>query len=419
MSAKAMIVAGVMSGTSADGINVALVRVGEARSRSRKASAASSSFREKSPSTAHISGRECPLHTIKLLGHAEYSYPAKVRAAVLSAMNATRASVAELSRLNFLLGELYADAVLATERQFRVKAELVGCHGQTLYHQGEAQTFLGQRIAATWQTGEAAVIAARVGAPVVSDFRPADMAAGGKGAPLVPYLDYLLFRDPKIGRIVQNIGGIANLTAIPAGADASRVFAFDTGAGNMVIDAVTEALYGRAFDRGGKIGASGKVLPSVLDTMLRSDFFKAKPPKTAGREEFGREFVREFLRQCRGARKQDVVATATALTALSIADAVGRFVMKKSDSGAKNCFREMILSGGGARNATLVGMLAESLAPLGIQLRFSDEFGLPSEAKEAVAFAVLAYETWNRRASNVPSATGAKRAAVLGKISYV
>jgi anhydro-N-acetylmuramic acid kinase len=160
------------------------------------------------------------------------------------------------------------------------------------------------------------------------------------------------------------------------------------------------------------------VLQSVLDTMLRRHFFKAKPPKTAGREEFGREFVGEFLRQCRGARKQDVVATATALTAGSIADAVRRFVIKKSNSSERNSFREMILSGGGARNATLVGMLAESLAPLAIQLRFSDEFGLPSEAKEAVAFAVLAYETWNRRASNVPSATGAKRAAVLGKISY-
>ena len=418
MSGKAMIVAGVMSGTSADGINVALVQVGEARSRSRKASAASSSFRERSASAAHISGQECPLHTIKLLGHAEYSYPTKVRAAVLAAMNATRASVADLARLNFLLGELYADAVRSTERQFRVKADLVGCHGQTLYHQGEAQSFLGRKIVATWQTGEAAVIAARVGVPVVSDFRPADMAAGGKGAPLVPYLDYLLFRDPKIGRIVQNIGGIANLTAIPAGADASRVFAFDTGPGNMVIDSVTEALCGRAFDRGGKIGASGKVLQSVLDTMLRRHFFKAKPPKTAGREEFGREFVGEFLRQCRGARKQDVVATATALTAGSIADAVRRFVIKKSNSSERNSFREMILSGGGARNATLVGMLAESLAPLAIQLRFSDEFGLPSEAKEAVAFAVLAYETWNRRASNVPSATGAKRAAVLGKISY-
>ena len=416
MSDKAMIVAGVMSGTLADGINVALVRVGVARDSGFGRSASDTGVRGRGPLRLPL--RAGPRQTIKLLGHAEYSYPAKVRAAVLSAMNANQASVADLARLNFLLGELYADAVLATERQFRVKADLVGCHGQTLYHQGEAQAFLGRKIAATWQTGEAAVIAARVGVPVVSDFRPADVAAGGKGAPLVPYLDYLLFRDPKIGRIVQNIGGIANLTAIPAGADASEVFAFDTGPGNMVIDAVTEALFGRAFDRGGKIAGSGEVLESVLEAMLRRNFFKAKPPKTAGREEFGREFVGEFLRQCRGARKEDVVATATALTARSIADAVRRFVMQKSGAAAKNPFREMILSGGGARNTTLVGMLADSLAPLGIQLRFSDELGLPSEAKEAVAFAVLAYETWHQRASNVPSATGAQRAVVLGKISY-
>jgi anhydro-N-acetylmuramic acid kinase len=244
------------------------------------------------------------------------------------------------------------------------------------------------------------------------------MAAGGKGAPLVPYLDSMLFRDPKIGRIVQNIGGIANLTAISAGANSGPVFAFDTGPGNMVIDALTEALFGRAFDRGGKIAASGMVLEPVIGEMLRRKFFRAKPPKTAGREEFGREFVRDFLRQCGGFRKEDVVATATALTARSIADAVRQFVTHESGAASKSSFREMILSGGGSRNATLVGMLEDGLAPLGIQVRFSDEFGLPSEAKEAVAFAVLAYETWNRRPSNVPSATGAKRAAVLGKISY-
>jgi anhydro-N-acetylmuramic acid kinase len=406
MSKKAMIVAGVMSGTSADGINVALVRIDDAEARDRRSSAPA----------AGAGGQECPLHTIKLIGHAEYSYPAKVRTAVLSAMNATRASVADLARLNFLLGDLYADAVLAAERQFRVKADLVGCHGQTIYHQGEAQAFLGRRVAATWQTGEGAVIAARVGVPVVSDFRPADMAAGGKGAPLVPYLDYLLFRDPKIGRIVQNIGGIANLTAIPARAGADGVFAFDTGPGNMVIDAVTEALFGKPFDRDGKIAASGMVRKSVVERVLRRKYFRAEPPKTAGREEFGREFVREFMRECKGASKQDVVATATAVTAVSIADAVRRFVI--SHSSRKNSFHEMILSGGGARNSTLVGMLVETLAPLGVQLRFSNEFGLPSEAKEAVAFAVLAYETWNRRPANVPSATGAKRAAVLGKISY-
>jgi anhydro-N-acetylmuramic acid kinase len=330
-------------------------------------------------------------------------------------MNSEQARVADLARLNFVLGELYADAVRATERQFRLKAELVGCHGQTLYHQGEPQPFLTRKIVATWQTGEAAIVAARLGVPVVSDFRPADMAAGGKGAPLVPYLDCLLFGNPKIGRIAQNVGGIANLTAIPAGASADRIVAFDTGPGNMVIDAVTEALFGRAFDRGGTIAASGIVLEPVLGQILRRKFFRTAPPKTAGREEFGREFARDFLRQCAGFRKEDLVATATALTARSIGDAVRRFVTSKSN----HSYQEMVLSGGGARNATLVAMLGEALAPLGIQLRFSDEFGLPSEAKEAVAFAVLAYETWNRRPSNVPSATGANRAAVLGKISYV
>ena len=403
-----MVVAGVMSGTSADGINVALVRIGEARD--------SNSRGDSTPSSRNR--REDARHTIKLLGHAEYPYPAKVRAAVLAAMNATQARVADLARLNSLLGELYADAVLATARRFRVKVDLVGCHGQTLYHQGEPQAFLGRKITTTWQTGEAAVIAARAGVPVVSDFRPADMAAGGKGAPLVPYLDYLFFRDPKSGRIVQNIGGIANLTAIPAGGAASSIFAFDTGPGNMVIDAVTQALMGRTFDRGGKIAASGTVLESVLGPLLRRKFFLTKPPKTAGREEFGREFVEEFLRRCGRARKEDVVATATALTARSIADAVRRFVTSRTGSAAKNSYREMILSGGGARNSTLVNMLRKDLAPLGIRLRFSDEFGLPSEAKEALAFALMAYETWHRRPSNVPSATGAKRAAVLGKISY-
>ena len=384
-----MIVAGVMSGTSADGIDVALVRLG-ARSHAR----------------------------FELLGHAAYPYPKKVRAAVLAAMNSSRASVADLSRLNFLLGKLYSDAVLATERRFRIQVDLVGCHGQTLYHQGERQRFLGYTLAATWQTGEAAIVAARVGVPVVSDFRPADMAAGGKGAPLVPFLDYLVFRDARAGRIVQNIGGIANLTAIPASAAASKVIAFDTGPGNMVIDAVTEKLFGQPFDRGGRIAASGTILSNVIDEFLQRKFFKRNPPKTAGREEFGWEFVSEFLRSCGPSRKQDVIATATALTAKSIADAVQRYAAPRSGSKRKPAFREMILSGGGSKNFTLVSMLTSALQPLGLRLRFSDEFGLPSAAKEAVAFAVLAHETWHRRPSNVPSATGAKRAAVLGKISY-
>lgn len=391
MSKTSIIVAGVMSGTSADGIDVALVKIGDSESGERVA------------------------RRVQLLGHAAYPYPPDVRRAVLAAMNSNRARVADLARLSFLLGELYADAVLAAQQKFRIRADLIGCHGQTLYHQGERQKFLKREISATWQTGEAAIVAARVGIPVVSDFRPADMAVGGKGAPLVPYLDYLLFRDPKIGRLVQNIGGIANLTAIRASVREQDVFAFDTGPGNMLIDAVTERLYGRPYDRDGKFAASGSVIEPVVGRILQRNFFSAKPPKTAGREQFGREFVREFIRACGRSRKADIVATATALTARSIVEAVRRFVIPRSNN---RPFREMILSGGGARNSTLVGMLAEGLAPLGIVTHYSDEYGLPSEAKEAVAFAVLAYETWNRRPSNLPSATGAKRPAILGKISY-
>ncbi len=391
-----MIVAGVMSGTSVDGINVALVRL-SAR------------------------GQECPRYT--LLGHAGYPFPAPIRRAILAMMNAGLAHVADLARLNFLLGELYAEAVAKTARKHRVKLDLVGCHGQTLYHQGAPQRFLGRKLAVTWQTGEGAVIAARLGVPVISDFRTADMAAGGKGAPLVPFLDYFLYSDQHVARIAQNIGGIANLTAIPAGASLREVLAFDTGPGNMVMDAVMEELFGKRFDRDGKVAASGRVLDGVVAKLVRAPFFQQKPPRTAGREEFGREYVARFLQLCHGASKPDVVATATALTARSIADAVERFVLPRfviprTAARRKQANHQMIVSGGSAKNPTLMAMLRDAVTQLGIKLHFSDEFGLPAEAKEAVAFALLAHETWHRRPSNVPSATGAKRAAILGKISY-
>jgi anhydro-N-acetylmuramic acid kinase len=386
-----MIVAGVMSGTSADGINVALVQLS-------------------------AGGRGRPRHT--LLAHEEYPFPAPVRRAILEMMNAELARVADLARLNFLLGELYAEAVAKTARKHRVKLDLVGCHGQTLYHQGMAQRFLRRKLAVTWQTGEGAVIAARLSVPVVSDFRTADVAAGGKGAPLVPFLDYFLYRDRHLARIAQNIGGIANLTAIPAGASLHEVLAFDAGPGNMVIDAAMEELFGKRYDRDGKVAASGRVLDAVVAKLVRAPFFRQKPPRTAGREEFGREYAGRFLQICRGASKPDVVATATALTARSIADSVRRFVLPKFDGRRNRADHQMIVSGGGSKNPTLMGMLRDEITPMGISVHFSDEFGLPAEAKEAVAFALLAHETWHRRPSNVPSATGAKRAAILGKISY-
>ncbi len=388
-----MIVAGVMSGTSADGINVALVKIAEPSVRKARR-ADNSSFR--------------------LLGHAEFPYPKAVRRAVLAMMNASSARVADLARLNFLLGELYAEAVQSAQQKFQVQAELVGCHGQTLYHQGTSEAYLGRKLAVTWQTGECAVISQRLRVPVVSDFRVADMAAGGKGAPLVPFLDFMFYRHAVKGRVVQNIGGIANLTAIPANAAHEDVIAFDTGPGNMLIDALAERFLHKPYDRAGRTAALGTVIEKVLDGNLKASFFRAKPPKTAGREEFGREFAAHFIRACGRTHKEDILATATALTARSIADSIQRFVLQK-----KAAYQELIVSGGGLKNATLMAMLASAVEPLGLVVRSSDELGLPSEAKEAAAFALLAYETWHRRPSNVPSATGAKRPAVLGKVSYV
>ncbi|HZU23849.1 MAG TPA: anhydro-N-acetylmuramic acid kinase [Terriglobales bacterium] len=379
-----MIVAGVMSGTSADGIDVALVQISGLGFATR----------------------------LRLLHHFHRRFPAGVREQIVAVMNAS-AAVADLARLNFMLGELYAEAVVAAERSSRVKAELVGCHGQTIYHQGEPGKFLGHQISATWQTGEAAVIAARTRVPVASDFRVADMANGGKGAPLVPFLDYLLYRDKKAGRIVQNLGGIANLTAIPAGAKPASVIAFDTGPGNMVIDGVAQAVFGKPMDTNGRFAARGRVDDALLRWAMGRQFFSQPPPKTAGREEFGREFVSEFLKRARKLSKHDTIATATAFTARSIRTALENFVLT-----GKRRYSDYLVSGGGTRNATLMLMLKQELAPLGLAVASTDAMGLPSQAKEAVAFAVLAYQTWHRQPSNIPSATGASRPAVLGKISY-
>ncbi len=383
-----MIVAGVMSGTSADGIDVAAVQI--------------------------TPGSQKP--TLRLLAHEGFRFPATLRRAVLAAMNAKSTSTAELARLNWRLGIAYADAVKATTTRHKLKLDLIGCHGQTLYHQPRAASYAGRSFACTWQAGEAAVIAQTLGVPVVSNFRPADMVAGGQGAPLVPLLDYVLFADAKRGRVLQNIGGIANLTAIPAGAKANVVTAFDTGPGNMVIDALAQELFNRPYDRNGAIAAQGTVLEPVLRKMMRNPYFSLKPPRTAGREQFGREYADEFLGACKRVRDnpEDALATATALTAETIARSYAQFVHPRM----KERGVDYIVSGGGARNATLMAMLAARLEPLGCELATSEGFGLPAEAKEAVAFALLAWHTWHRLPGNVPSATGATRAVVLGQVTY-
>jgi len=391
-----MIVAGIMSGTSADGINVALMRILGRGFRSR----------------------------VELLAHYEFPYPSEVRRAVLRAMNARSASVADLARLSFTLGDLYANAVRAAQRRAKLECELVGCHGQTMYHQGTPRLYLGRPIACTWQTGESAIIAAKLSVPVVCDFRPADMAAGGKGAPLVPYLDYALFRHRRFGRIVQNIGGIGNLTAIPPRATPDDVVAFDTGPGNMVIDALADRLFDCRYDRNGRLAAKGEPIEAVVQQFLKRAFFRQKPPKTTGREHFGREYTEELLRLCRRADRYDIIATATELTARSIGIAVRNHVLPMDEANLSptsrwpSRFREFVVSGGGTRNTTLMRMIREELAPLKMRVLTTDDFGLPSAAKEAVAFALLAYQTWRHLPSNIPSATGAERPAILGKVSY-
>jgi len=388
MIAGAMTVAGIMSGTSADGIDVAVVRI--------------------------TRGRLKP--SLQLIAHEGFKYPAALRRAVLAAMNADSIATRELARLNWRLGIAYAEAVKETVNRHKTKLDLVGCHGQTLYHQARAESYAGRKFACTWQAGEAQVIATELRVPVVSNFRPADVLAGGQGAPLVPLLDYVLFADAKRGRVLQNIGGIANLTAIPAGAGADAAIAFDTGPGNMVIDWLAQELLGRAFDRNGALASKGSVLKPVLAQALRNRYFQLKPPRTAGREQFGREYAAELLAACRGHSKkaEDALATATALTAETIAGSYARFVMPKM----KGRGVDFIVSGGGARNRTLMAMLAARLEPLGCFLRGIDAFGMPAEAKEAAAFALLAWHTWNHLPGNVPAATGAKRPVILGQVMY-
>ncbi|HTW78437.1 MAG TPA: anhydro-N-acetylmuramic acid kinase [Terracidiphilus sp.] len=397
MTRRAMTVAGVMSGTSADGIDVAVLRITGAHPGGEKENAAS------------------VYPKLKLIAHEAFKYPQALRRSVLAAMNAESTSTAELARLNWRLGIAYAEAVGETLKRHKLKADLVGCHGQTLYHQGHAEAYLGRRFACTWQLGEAQAIAQHIGVPVVSNFRPADMLAGGQGAPLVPLLDYVLFAHAKRGRVLQNIGGIANLTAIPAGAPPDALIAFDTGPGNMIIDWLAQELFGKSYDRNGALAARGRILGPVLKGALQHRFYKLAPPRSAGREQFGRAYAAEFLEKCRrhSVCSEDALATATALTAESIAQSFQQFA--RPHMGGTPV--DYIVSGGGARNTTLMKMLAARLEPLGCRMRTTEEFGMPAEAKEAAAFALLAWQTWHRLPGDVPAATGASRAAILGQVS--
>ena len=384
-----MRVLGLMSGTSADGIDVALVR---------------------------ISGAP-PQITAKLENFLTAPFPRGVPAAVLRLANGAGTTTAEVSQLNFLLGELFAEAALKACKHFEVsprRIALIGSHGQTIYHQGKASRFLGRRVASTLQIGEPGVIAARTGITTVADFRPADVSAGGQGAPLVPFVDYLLYRDARRGRVALNLGGIANVTVIPPAARPEEVFAFDIGPGNMIVDGLVRHFSrGRqAYDRDARIARRGRLLLRLLDELLAEPYFRRPSPKTAGREQFGEAFCRRVVSWSRKhkARPADLVRTATIFTALSVADAFHRFILPRTK------VHQLIVSGGGAHNPLVMAQIEAALP--GIEILGSAELSVPEDAKEAFAFAILAYETYHGRPANLPGATGARRAAILGKVSY-
>ena len=438
-----------MSGTSADSIDVALAR---------------------------ISG--VPPHlNAKLLNHTSLNFPTQIRKEILRVAEQQPISAGELSQLNFRLGELFAEAARTACRRFRIsprRIALIGSHGQTIFHQGPTGSrsshsarrvphpsglrvrglrlsSVGRSIASTLQIGEASVIAARTGITTVADFRPGDMALGGQGAPLVPYVDYLLYRDRRLGRVSLNLGGIANITVIPASAKPSQVFAFDTGPANMLIDAlVSHFTRGRQrFDKDARLARQGQTIPALVDDLMRDPYLKLAPPKSTGREYYGRTYVEKLLRlgHKHHAKPNDLIRAATIFTALSVVDALNRFVLPK------NKIHQLIISGGGARNPLILAQLqaalnasvvgardtrarlssasrdravvgAQHAAPQvrtnsgAIEILRSTSFGIPESAKESFAFAILACETFHYRPSNLPSATGAHGPAILGKVSY-
>ena len=376
-----MRVVGLMSGTSADGVDAAVVEIDRGK--------------------------------VRLLAFETFAYPASLQREILGLSRPESARLDDICHYNFVLGEVFADAVVKLCSKSGISLgsiDLIGSHGQTIYHQPCGKRYGGRPVRSTLQIGEPSVIAHRTGVTTVADFRPRDMAAGGQGAPLVPFADYILFKHKRLTRAIQNIGGIANVTFLPGGCTQDDIIAFDTGPGNMVIDGIIRIISGgrRHCDSGGKMAARGIVYKRLLDEMLRHPFFRRRPPKSTGREEFGADFTERIYRRAgkRGLADADIVATVTALTAKSIAQAYRRFLPVMPD--------ELILCGGGAHNHTLIEMLHAELPE--VKMLSTDDFGISVDAKEAVSFAILAWATIKGITNNVPAATGAKKPVILGKI---
>ena len=380
---KKRLVIGLMSGTSVDCIDAALISI--------TGSGTSTKFKQ--------------------LAFVSHPYPKGFREYVLKNSLPGTGSVDTISTLNILIAQFFVDAVKMVARKARIpigKIDLIGSHGQTVHHLPTALRLFGKSVRSTLQIGDPSTIAKLTGIITIGDFRTGDMALGGQGAPLVPYFDFLAFRSATRSRALLNIGGIANITLLPKNCSVRDVLAFDTGPGNMIIDALMKKLYGKEFDDKGAVASKGRILTGVIRSMLAHPYLKQAPPKSTGREVFGKMFVDEIVRRTRGARNQDIIATVTEFTPLTIYQQYSQFLRKRCR------LDELVVSGGGAHNGYIMEALRRYFAPA--EIMTSDELGIPSDSKEAVCFAILANETISGNPSNVPRVTGARTPAILGKI---
>ena len=383
-------VVGLMSGTSVDGIDAALVEIGGS---------------DQAPE-------------VRLLAFEDRPWPEGVREQIFPLFRPETATVDKIGYMNFLMGEIYAQAVVSVVEKAGLTLadiDVIASHGQTIWHAPEPCDKDGFPVVFTVQIGEGSVIAARTGVPTVSDFRVADLAVGGQGAPLVPFSEYLLYRRSGKTILLQNIGGIGNMTVLPGDEGPEAVYAFDTGPGNMIIDAVVSALTGgeKTYDAGGAMAAQGKVDQNLLAVLQQDPYYTMPLPKTTGRERFGLQYVGKILDYGRehSLSDADLLATVTDLTAWSITDAYGRYVLPRRQA------TELVVGGGGSFNATLLGFLRERFAPYGVKVLTQEDLGWSSDAKEAVAFAIMADRCVREKPNVLPSVTGARQAAIMGKIS--
>ncbi|MDN6731348.1 MAG: anhydro-N-acetylmuramic acid kinase [Atopostipes suicloacalis] len=378
-----MLAVGLLSGTSLDGIDAVLCEV---KGKGKKTE-------------------------VKQLAFESYALPENIQKKVEKCAANEAVKLSTLTSLNFELGALFGEAVLDLCKSYGIDSkelDFVASHGQTLYHQPNKSD---EYLPSTLQMGESAVIAAKCHCPVVSDFRVMDMAVGGQGAPLVPYSEYILYQDTTKNIALQNIGGIGNMTILPAGLETNNIQAFDTGPGNMMIDTAMKILFDKSYDESGKVAASGKLIPALQEELKSHPYLRKSLPKTTGREDFGKHLTEKILNEYAEEKPEDIITTLTWFTAYCIAYHYQELLKPEFS------LNQIVVGGGGSHNLTLLNYMSELMPELSVLTQ--EDLGYSSDAKEAIAFVILGNESLHQESSNIPTATHAEREVVLGKIQYV